>query len=65
MPPVKEDDINHTVAQYDIGIVPYLPQVTLNHPYCCPNKFGQYLAAGMAIMSSDTENIKIRYKISN
>lgn len=56
-PPVKEDEINSTIEQYDIGIIPYLPNATINHLYCCPNKFGQYLRAGLAIMSSDTINI--------
>jgi glycosyltransferase involved in cell wall biosynthesis len=55
--PVSEDEIIATVAQYDIGVIPYLPNVCLNHLYCSPGKFGQYLKAGLAIMSSDTKNI--------
>lgn len=56
-PPVKEDDINYTISKYDIGIIPYLPNATVNHLYCGPNKFGQYLKSGLAILSSDTVNI--------
>lgn len=65
MDPVKEDDINSTIAKYDVGIIPYLPNETINHLYCCPNKFGQYLKNGLAIMSSDTINIPNQIKKHN
>jgi glycosyltransferase involved in cell wall biosynthesis len=55
--PVSEDDILLTLCKYDVGIIPYLPKITLNHDYCSPNKFGQYLKSGLAVMSSDTKNI--------
>nr|MCH9756955.1 hypothetical protein [Gammaproteobacteria bacterium] len=55
--PIKEDEIIETLVNYDVGIIPYLPDVCLNHRYCCPGKFGQYLKAGLAVLSSNTENI--------
>lgn len=55
--PVQEDNIIQILVDYDVGIIPYLPDVCLNHRYCCPGKFGQYLKAGLAVLSSDTENI--------
>ena len=55
--PIKEDDIIDTFVHYDVGIIPYLPDVCLNHRYCCPGKFGQYLKAGLMIVSSNTKGI--------
>lgn len=55
--PISEDDIVPTLTYYDIGIIPYLPDVCLNHLYCAPGKFGQYLKAGLMILSSDTREI--------
>ncbi len=55
--PIKEDDIIPMFTQYDVGIVPYLPDACLNHRYCCPGKFGQYLKAGLMVVASNTEGI--------
>lgn len=44
--------IDH-LAEYDVGIIPYDFPYPYNH--CSPNKFGQYIAAGLAILSSDQE----------
>ena len=39
-----------TVASYDVGVIPY----DYPHPYseASPNKFGEYLAAGVAVMAN-------------
>ncbi len=50
-PPVPSDEMIETLAGFDVGIIPY------DHPYpyshCSPNKLGQYLAAGLAIVSNE------------
>lgn len=60
IPPVLEDDMTESLLKYDCGIIPYLPGASLNEKYCCPNKFGQYMNAGLAIVSSNTEYITER-----
>lgn len=55
--PVPEDELITSILEYDVGVIPYLPNACLNHLYCCPNKFGQYLSAGLAIFSSNTKYI--------
>lgn len=60
VPPVLEDRMKEALLDYDIGVIPYLSEANLNHRYCCPNKFGQYLNAGLALFCSDTEYITPR-----
>jgi len=49
--PVKPWAIVETLSNYDVGVLPY------NYPYpyseASPNKFGEYIAAGLAILSSN------------
>jgi glycosyltransferase involved in cell wall biosynthesis len=52
--------MTESLLKYDCGIIPYLPDASLNEKYCCPNKFGQYMNAGLAIVSSNTEYITER-----
>ncbi len=54
--PVSEDDMISSMRGYHFGVIPYLPTIR-NHHFCCPNKFGQYLNAGIAVISSNTKNI--------
>lgn len=60
MDPVDEDEMVKMMAEYDCGIIPYLPNASLNNRYCCPNKLGQYANAGLAVISSNTEYITER-----
>jgi glycosyltransferase involved in cell wall biosynthesis len=50
-PPVPSDQMIETLTRFDVGIIPY------DHPYpyshCSPNKLGQYLAAGLAVISNE------------
>jgi glycosyltransferase involved in cell wall biosynthesis len=52
MPPVPVDDLVGTAAECDIGINPFLP-AHKNMQYCLPNKFFEYMAGGLAVVSSD------------
>lgn len=60
--PVDHDDLISAAQFADIGIISYPPYVSLNQKYCSPNKFGQYMQAGLAIMSSNTEFIGSKVK---
>lgn len=48
---VPVNQLVETLAQYDVGILPY----AYPYPYseASPNKLGEYLAAGLAILTSD------------
>lgn len=48
---VDEADMIKTLAEFDVGVIPYDYTYPYNH--CSPNKFGQYLAAGLAVLSND------------
>lgn len=54
LPPVKESQLVGEATFADVGVIPYPPNNT-NHSACCPNKFSQYLQAGLAILSTDTQ----------
>ena len=49
--PVSEIDIIPELSKYDVGVIPYNYDYPYNH--CSPNKFGQYLASGLAVLSSN------------
>lgn len=49
--PVTESEIISTLCKYDVGIIPYDYSYPYNH--CSPNKLGQYVAAGLAVLTND------------
>lgn len=51
LPSVSEDKLAIAALDADIGLVPYLSHVE-NHQGACPNKVGQYMQAGLAILSA-------------
>ncbi|MEE2566460.1 glycosyltransferase [Hyphobacterium marinum] len=51
LPSVSEDKLAIAALDADIGLVPYLSHVE-NHEGACPNKVGQYMQAGLAILSA-------------
>lgn len=48
--PVPPREMIPTLAGYDLGVMPY----QYGYPYCLasPNKFGEYLAAGLAVVTT-------------
>jgi glycosyltransferase involved in cell wall biosynthesis len=54
LPAVTESELIESASNSDIGIIPYVGP-NLNHIYACPNKLSQYMQAGLAILSSNTE----------
>jgi len=59
---IKWNAIIDENSKYDVGIIPYKPSININYKYCCPNKFSEYLHAGLAILSSNTMNISEQIK---
>lgn len=57
MPPVTEAELVPASKEGDVGIIPYRP-VNLNNKFCCPNKFSQYLQAGVALMVNNLPYMK-------
>ncbi len=55
--PVGPDELVEAASQAQVGIIPY-PGPNLNHVYACPNKFSQYMQAGLAILhNADQEYV--------
>ncbi len=52
LPSVSEDKLTIAAMDADIGLVPYLSHIE-NHQGACPNKVGQYMQAGIAIVSAN------------
>lgn len=50
-----EDNLTPALLGFDVGVIPYLPDTSLNHRVCCPNKAFQYMTAGLALLSTNTE----------
>lgn len=50
--PVSPEGLRNHLRDFDVGLIPYDYGYPYNH--ASPNKFGQYLDAGLAIVSSDT-----------
>lgn len=51
-PPVSEAELISAASLADVGIIPYGGGV-LNHIFACPNKLGQYMQAGLALLVND------------
>lgn len=54
--PVSESLMIHTLSGFDVGVIPYAHPYPYNH--CSPNKLGQYLAAGLAVISNELPFVK-------
>jgi glycosyltransferase involved in cell wall biosynthesis len=50
-PVASGEMLRHTVGG-DLGLIPYLP-IDDNHRYCSPNKFFEYVQAGVPILAPD------------
>lgn len=52
LPAVREDALVSAAAEADVGVIPYPPQHA-NYEVACPNKFSQYMQAGLAVVSTE------------
>lgn len=57
-PPVAEHELIDAARQADVGVIPYDPSENMNYDYACPNKFSQYMAAGLPILASSIKFVK-------
>lgn len=51
--PVSPDEMVKTLSSYDVGVVPY--EYPYPYTHASPNKVGEYLAAGLALIVNDQE----------
>jgi len=54
--PVLPDDLLHVTATADVGLT-FLEDCCLNHRYALPNKFFEYLTAGIPVIASNLPEI--------
>lgn len=50
LPAVPEEQLIQAACRADVGLIPYPPS-NRNHQFCGPNKLGQYLQAGLALLA--------------
>ncbi|MBP9722240.1 MAG: glycosyltransferase [Gammaproteobacteria bacterium] len=65
IPPVTEEELVISLYDYDIGIIPYLPDSGFNYQESCPNKFGQYVSAGLGIISTNLNYVSAEVTKNN
>ena len=51
LPPVRPEEMIKVLSKYDVGILPYNYLYPYSH--ASPNKFGEYIAAGLALLAND------------
>jgi len=51
---IEASEIMNYTAGADLGLIPYLP-IDLNHKYCSPNKFFEYIQAGVPVLANKLE----------
>lgn len=51
LPPVQPNEMINVLSNYDVGILPYCFKYPYSH--ASPNKFGEYVAAGLVILAND------------
>lgn len=49
---VPSDELHEFTVDAALGLIPYLP-IDLNHRLCSPNKFFEYVAAGVPVLAHD------------
>lgn len=57
-PPVKVDELVSAASENDIGLNPFI-SVCKNTEYALPNKFFEYMMAGLAVASSDLIEMRL------
>jgi glycosyltransferase involved in cell wall biosynthesis len=55
--PVSERELIAVARGADVGVIPYVGP-NPNHLYACPNKLSQYMAAGLAILSTELPYVR-------
>lgn len=55
LPPVAYRELLDWTASADLGLILFAPDYSLNIRYCLPNKFFEYLMAGLPVLSSSLD----------
>lgn len=55
LPPVAYEELLEWTASADIGLTLFSPDYSLSIRYCLPNKFFEYLMAGLPVLSSSLD----------
>jgi O-antigen/teichoic acid export membrane protein/glycosyltransferase involved in cell wall biosynthesis len=58
LPPVPYEDLLTWTSSADIGLIVYTPDSSLNVRWCLPNKFFEYLMAGLPVLASPLDDIE-------
>ncbi|HZO74211.1 MAG TPA: glycosyltransferase family 4 protein [Ktedonobacteraceae bacterium] len=62
LPPVPYAELLDWTASADIGLTLFSPDHSLSIRYCLPNKFFEYLMAGLPVLSSSLDDIETAIK---
>lgn len=65
IPPVTEEKLVISLSEYHVGVIPYLPDSGFNYKESCPNKFGQYVSAGLGIISTNLNYVSTEVTKNN
>jgi glycosyltransferase involved in cell wall biosynthesis len=57
IPPVPYAELLDWTASADIGLIIYRPDYSLNIKWCLPNKFFEYLMAGLPVLASQLDAV--------
>lgn len=57
IPPVPYEELLNWTASADIGLIVYSPDSSLNIRFCLPNKFFEYLMAGVPVLATQLDAI--------
>jgi len=57
IPPVPYEELLEWTASADIGLILYRPDVSKNIQLCLPNKFFEYLMAGLPVLTSQLDAV--------
>lgn len=55
LPPVPYEELLDWTASAELGLILFSPDYSLNIRYCLPNKFFEYLMAGLPVLSSSLD----------
>jgi glycosyltransferase involved in cell wall biosynthesis len=57
-PSLPETELVKGAADFDVGLIPYDPEASVNYQFCCPNKLSQFMAAGIPILANNLDFVK-------
>ncbi len=58
IPPVPYEDLLSWTSSADMGLIVYQPTSSLNVRWCLPNKFFEYIMAGLPVLASSLDAVR-------